>query len=265
MNFSIEQLHKLPLSNRLLKQTHKKLLQGVSGKHKLPGEFRTSQNWIGGSSLKDAAFIPPHHNDLPDLMADLEKLLNNDELQVPHLIRIAIAHYQFETIHPFLDGNGRLGRLLITLYLVSNKILRKPALYLSDFFERNRSHYYDNLTVVRTKNNLKQWITFFLVGITETAQNSIETFNAIIKLRHTTEEKQIIQLGKRVPLAKQFITYLYSKPIIDAAEAAKVLNVNISTAHRLIQDFEKLKILKEQTGYKRNRVFIFENYLNLFR
>jgi Fic family protein len=265
MNFSIEQLHKLPLSNRLLKQTHKKLLQGVRGKHKLPGEFRTSQNWIGGSSLKDAAFIPPHHNDLPDLMADLEKLLNNDELQVPHLIRIAIAHYQFETIHPFLDGNGRLGRLLITLYLVSNKILRKPALYLSDFFERNRSHYYDNLTVVRTKNNLKQWITFFLVGITETAQNSIETFNAIIKLRHTIEEKQIIQLGKRVPLAKQFITYLYSKPIIDAAEAAKVLNVNISTAHRLIQDFEKLKILKEQTGSKRNRVFVFENYLNLFR
>ncbi len=265
MNFSIEQLHKLPLSNRLLKQTHKKLLQGVRGKHKMPGEFRTSQNWIGGSSLKDAAFIPPHHNDLPDLMADLEKLLNNDELQVPHLIRIAIAHYQFETIHPFLDGNGRLGRLLITLYLVSNKILRKPALYLSDFFERNRSHYYDNLTVVRTKNNLKQWITFFLVGITETAQNSIETFNAIIKLRHTIEEKQIIQLGKRVPLAKQFITYLYSKPIIDAAEAAKVLNVNISTAHRLIQDFEKLKILKEQTGSKRNRVFVFENYLNLFR
>ncbi len=265
MNFSIEQLNKLPLSNRLLKQTHKKLLQGVRGKHKLPGEFRTSQNWIGGSSLTDAAFIPPHHTDLPDLMADLEKFLNNDELQVPQLIRIAIAHYQFETIHPFLDGNGRLGRLLITLYLVSNKILNKPALYLSDFFERNRSHYYDNLTVVRTKNNLKQWLVFFLVGITETAQNSIETFNAIIKLRHTVEEKQIILLGKRVPLAKQFINYLYSKPVVDATEVAKVLNVNISTAHRLIQDFEKLNILKEQTGYKRNRVFIFENYLNLFR
>lgn len=265
MNFSIEQLNKLPLSNRLLKQTHKKLLQGVRGKQKLPGEFRTSQNWIGGSSLTDAAFILPHHTDLPDLMADLEKFLNNDELQVPQLIRIAIAHYQFETIHPFLDGNGRLGRLLITLYLVSNKILNKPALYLSDFFERNRSHYYDNLTVVRTKNNLKQWLTFFLVGITETAQNSIETFNAIIKLRHTIEEKQIILLGKRVPLAKQFINYLYSKPIVDATEVAKVLDVNISTAHRLIQDFEKLNILKEQTGYKRNRVFVFENYLNLFR
>lgn len=265
MNFSIEQLNKLPLSNRLLKQTHKKLLQGVRGKQKLPGEFRTSQNWIGGSSLTDAAFILPHHTDLPDLMADLEKFLNNDELQVPQLIRIAIAHYQFETIHPFLDGNGRLGRLLITLYLVSNKILNKPALYLSDFFERNRSHYYDNLTVVRTKNNLKQWLTFFLVGITETAQNSIETFNAIIKLRHTIEKKQVILLGKRVPLAKQFINYLYSKPIVDATEVAKVLDVNISTAHRLIQDFEKLNILKEQTGYKRNRVFVFENYLNLFR
>ncbi len=265
MNYAITQLEKLPVSNRLLKQTHKKLLQGVRGKHKLPGEFRSSQNWIGGASLKDAAFIPPHHNEVADLMSDLEKFLNNDELQVPSLIRIAIAHYQFETIHPFLDGNGRLGRLLITLYLVSNKILNKPALYLSDFFERNRGHYYDNLTVVRTKGNLKQWLSFFLVGILETAQSSIETFNAIIKLRQDVEEKKIITLGKRVPLAKKLITYLYSKPIVDANEIAKVLEVNISTAHRLIQDLEKLKILKEQTGYKRNRVFIFENYLKLFR
>ena len=265
MNFAITQLDKLPLSTRLLKQTHKKLLQGVRGKHKLPGEFRTSQNWIGGASLKDAAFIPPNHDEIPDLMSDLEKFLNNEELQVPPLIRIGIAHYQFETIHPFLDGNGRLGRLLITLFLVSNRIIYKPALYLSDFFEKHRVLYYDNLTLVRNKNNLKQWIIFFLTGILKTAESSIDTFNAIIKLRQVVEEKKIITLGKRVPLALELIRYLYSKPIVDANEIANNLEVNISTAHRLIQDFEKLKILIEQTGYKRNRVFIFDDYIKLFR
>jgi len=265
MNYAIQQLDKLPLSTRLLKQAHKKLLQGVRGKHRLPGEFRNSQNWIGGASLKDAAFIPPAPNELPDLMTDLEKFLHNEDLLIPPLIRIGIAHYQFETIHPFLDGNGRLGRLLITLYLVSNKILKKPTLYLSDFFERNRQHYYDNLTIVRTKNQIIQWLTFFLVGITETAQNSIDTFNAIISLRQDAEDKKIIKLGKRVPLAMELIKYLYSKPIVAPGEIATALEVNISTAHRLVQDFEKLGILKEQTGYKRNRIFVFENYLNLFK
>lgn len=265
MNFAIAQLDKFPLSTRLLKQTHKKLLQGVRGKHKLPGEFRTSQNWIGGTSLKDAAFIPPNQDEVPDLMSDLERFLNNGELDVPPLIRIAIAHYQFETIHPFLDGNGRLGRLLITLYLVSNNIINKPALYLSDFFEKHRLLYYDNLTLVRNKSILKEWLYFFLTGVLRTAESSIDTFNAIIKLRQVVEEKKIITLGKRVPLALELIRYLYSKPIVDAAEIATALEVNISTAHRLIQDFEKLKILIEQTGYKRNRVFVFEDYIKLFR
>jgi Fic family protein len=231
----------------------------------MPGEFRTSQNWIGGTSSKDAAFIPPNHDEVPDLMSDLEKFLNNEELQVPPLIRIGIAHYQFETIHPFLDGNGRLGRLLITLFLVSNRIIYKPALYLSDFFEKHRVLYYDNLTMVRNKNNLKRWIIFFLTGILKTAESSIDTFNSIIKLRQVVEEKKIITLGKRVPLALELIHYLYSKPIVDANEIATNLEVNISTAHRLIQDFEKLKILIEQTGNKRNRVFIFDDYIKLFR
>ncbi len=265
MNFSIKQLEKLPLSNRLLRETHRKLLQGVRGKHKMPGAFRASQNWIGGVSLRDAAFIPPHHSELPELMSDLEKFLNNDELEVPHLIRIGIAHYQIETIHPFLDGNGRLGRLLITLYLVSNNILHKPALYLSDFFERHRSLYYDNLTGARTRNDLAQWLAFFLSGVLETSQNSIKTFNSIIRLKKEVDEKRITGLGKRVPLAKEFINHLYSKPVIDASEAAKVLDVNISTALRLIQDFEKLKILKEQTGFRRNRLFVFDDYLKMFR
>ena len=264
MNFAIAQLEALPVRTRLLKQTHGKLLQGVRGKYKLPGEFRTSQNWIGGATLNDAAYIPPHHSEVPELMSDLEKLLNNEELQVPPLIRIGIAHYQFETIHPFLDGNGRLGRLLITLYLVSNKILNKPALYLSDYFERNRLHYYDNLTAVRTQHNLVKWLSFFLVGVLETAENSIQTFHEILKLRIELEDKRIITLGKKVPLAIRLIRYLYTKPIIDAAEVAKVLAVNISTANRLIQDFENLNILCEKTGFKRNRIFVFEQYLHLF-
>ncbi len=265
INYSIKQLKKLSLSNRLLRQTHKRLLRDVRGKHKMPGDFRTSQNWIGGASLKDAAYIPPYHDDVPELMSDLEKFLNNDELQIPHLIRIGIAHYQFETIHPFLDGNGRLGRLLITIYLVSNNILTKPALYLSDFFERNRTLYYDNLTIVRTKNNLTQWLTFFLVGVLETAKNSIETFHRIIKLREKVEGQKIVHLGKQAPKGKELLNYLYSKPIVDTAEVAQALNVNITTAHRLIENFVKLKILKEQTGYKRNRIFMFEEYLDLFR
>ncbi len=240
-------------------------MQGVRGKHKLPGEFRESQNWIGGASLKDAYYIPPHHNEIHDLMSDLEKFLNNENLHTPPLLRIGIAHYQFESIHPFLDGNGRLGRLLITLYLVSNKILDKPVLYLSDFFERNRQHYYDNLSVVRTHNNLMQWLSFFLVGVIETAENSTQTFHEIIKLRKEIETKKIIKLGKRIPLALDLIRYLYTKPIVDSAEVAKALKVNVSTSNRLIQDFEKLKILTEKTGFKRNRIFIFKQYLQLFQ
>jgi Fic family protein len=265
MNFAIQQLEKLPLINRLLKQTHKKLLQGVRGKQKLPGEFRTSQNWIGGATLKDASFIPPAQDKVPDLMSDLEKFLHNEDLLVPPLIRIGIAHYQFETIHPFLDGNGRLGRLLITLYLFSNKIIEKPALYLSDFFEKNRQHYYDNLSIVREKSNMIQWLTFFLVGVAETAQNSIDTFNAIVLLRQEVEDKKIIQMGKRAPLAMELIKFLYSKPITTPNEISGVLKINISTAHRLVHDFEKLGILKEKTGYKRNRIFVFDNYLALFK
>jgi Fic family protein len=264
MNNSITSLNALPLSNRLLKQAHETLLQGVRGAHKLPGEFRQSQNWIGGSNLSDAVFIPPHHESVADLMADLERFLHNFNTPVPPLIKIGIAHYQFETIHPFLDGNGRIGRLLITLFLVSNGLLHKPTLYLSDFFEKNKHLYYDNLTRVRTHNDLTQWLKFFLEGVYSTSENSITTFKNIIQLRSECEHK-IISLGKKQSLAKSFLQYLYSRPINDASDVATFLGINISTALRLIDDFIKLDLLIEVTGYKRNRIFTFENYIKLFR
>ncbi|MCX6249852.1 MAG: Fic family protein [Bacteroidetes bacterium] len=264
MNYSIARLDKFPLSNRLIRETHRILLKGVRGKNKMPGEFRTSQNWIGGATLQDARFIPPHHSLVPELMSDLEKFLNNTEIHVPHLIRIGMAHYQFEAIHPFLDGNGRIGRLLITLYLLNQKVLNKPSLYISDFIEKNRTHYYNNLTAVSERHDIVQWLKFFLVGITETANQSIDTFNKILALRDMIENKAIITLGKRIPNAQTLLAYLYSKPIVTVADVMNELKVTKQTANTLIHDFENLKILKEQTGFKRNRIFIFEQYFNLF-
>ena len=264
MNQAIKSLDKLPLSNRLLRNTHKNLLDGARGRHKQPGEFRKSQNWIGGASLNDAVLIPPHHDELPELLSDFEKFINNINNPLPHLIRIGIAHYQFETIHPFLDGNGRIGRLMITLYMVCNGLLAKPTLYLSAFFEKNKQLYYENLTSARTHNNLNQWLKFFLEGVRQTAESSINTFRAIIELRQQIENLDILTLGKKTPLAQKFMHYLYSKPIIDSRETSENLSVNPSTANRLIENFIKLGILKDVTGYKRNRIFVFDKYLRLF-
>jgi len=267
MNEAIESMKTLPISNRLIKQAHKTLLKGVRGKHKMPGEYRNSQNWIG-RSLKNPVFVPPVHTAVPELMQDLENFINAEiirlPIHVPHLIKIAIIHYQFETIHPFLDGNGRIGRLLITLYLLNKKLLQKPILYLSDYFEKNRVEYYDNLTRVRTKNDLENWLSFFLEGVIETAKSSIEAFNNINTLRNRIELNQLINLGRKQKDAKKLIDVLYKNPIIDAKDVAQKLNIHIATANRLIKDFERLGILKELTGYKRNRIFAFEEYINIF-
>ncbi len=191
LNESIGHLGELPLSSRLLKEAHKTLLQGVRGEHKLPGEFRRSQNWIGGSAPLSAVFIPPVWEEVNTLMGDMENFLHNEDTGLTNLIKIAIAHYQFETIHPFLDGNGRIGRLMITLYLVEKGIIQKPVLYLSDFFDKNRAAYYDNLTRVRTKHDLLNWVKFFLIGIIETCESSSQSLKDIIELKKDCEEKRI--------------------------------------------------------------------------
>jgi len=264
MNHAVKRLEKVPVSTRLVKETHKILLTKGRGASRSPGEYRRSQNWIGGSSIKDAVFIPPSHEEVDSLMSDLEKFLHNDGIDVPNLIRIAIGHYQFETIHPFLDGNGRIGRLLITLYLVGKGLLAKPTLYLSEYFEKHRSVYYDKLMLARTQNNLAQWIMFFLVAVAETCNKGIATFEKIQKLREDVEGRRIVRLGKRLPKAKELVMNLYRNPRITSSDVCKILKVTPKTANELIQDLVDLKVLIELTGSKRNRVFSFAEYVNLF-
>lgn len=263
INVAIETLHTLPLSNRLLKDTHTILMRGVRGEHKQPGEFRTSQNWIGGSNLADAVFIPPPASDVPELMSDLEKFWHNEAVTVPDLIRIAISHYQFETIHPFLDGNGRIGRLLITLYLVNKGLLAKPSLYLSEFFERNRANYYDALMRVRQSHDLIHWVRFFLSGVAETATKGRDTFQKILALR-TEVEHHVLSLGKRAPNARQALNMLYRKPVVSAADLEQGIGISTPTANALIRDLMRLGILHEVSGLKRKRLYAFERYLALF-
>jgi Fic family protein len=264
MEWAVNELDKLPFSSRLIRETHKILLQGVRGERKQPGEFRNSQNWIGGATINDAIFIPPVHTSVPELMSDIEKFLHNEEVLIPELLKIGLVHYQFETIHPFLDGNGRVGRLLIPLYLVSKGILKKPVLYLSAFLENHRKLYYENLMLVRDKNNLSQWFKFFLVGIIETAKDGITTFDNILQLQKTVESS-IQKLGSRAVNAKKVIDYLYDRPMLNAEKVSEIAAISMPSAYKLIADLEKLGILKEVTGSQRSRVYIFDNYLRLFK
>lgn len=263
MNMAIDVLKELPLSNRLLRQTHARLLDGVRGEHKTPGGYRRSQNWIGGTSLADAVFIPPHQDELPDLLSDLEKFWHNQEINVPHLIRIAISHYQFETIHPFLDGNGRIGRLLITLYLLDKGLLTKPSFYLSAHLAKHKGQYYDSLTIVRESNDIGQWVRFFLVAVTETARKGVATFRSILTLREDFQTR-IQSLGARMHNASLLLEQLYTRPFITGQEVAEILGVSQPTANALIGEFIQLGILYETTGFRRNRQYFFRDYFNLF-
>ncbi len=264
LNGAIEEMNSLPISSRLIRKTHEQLLDSVRGENKQPGEYRRSQNWIGGNSLSDATFIPPHYKYVDELMGDLENFIHNNEINVPDLIRIGIVHYQFETIHPFLDGNGRIGRLLITLFLVDKKVLTKPLLYLSSFFEKNKTLYYDNLTVVRTKNDMTQWLKYFLVGVASTAEEAVNTLTRILELKKNLEDGIHAQFGRKSKHAYILLQHLFEKPILDTNEVKRITKLSFKAANDLVADFEKQCILKEITGQSRNRLFTFDAYLTIF-
>ncbi|MFP4529174.1 MAG: Fic family protein [Candidatus Kapaibacterium sp.] len=263
MNETVAALGDLPFSTRLIKMAHERLIQGVRGGHKTPGEFRRSQNWIGGATLNEAVFVPPPHTYISDLMGDLEKFANDHANLIPDLLKIALIHYQFETIHPFLDGNGRVGRLLITLYLVNKEILKRPILYLSDYFERHRSLYYDNLTRVRTHNDINQWFRFFLTGIIETSKQGIKVFDGVLQLQKEIE--QILKSFRyRAADARRVIDYMYKQPVVDAAAVEKIIGKSSVSAYKLINDLESKGVITEITGAQRNRIFAFKKYIDIF-
>jgi Fic family protein len=265
MNKAIRDMKKIPFSTRLIRETHKILLSSVRGEYKAPGDFRTTQNWLGGNSIKDAVFIPPVHSEVPRLMSDLELFLHNDELGVPRLIRIAIGHYQFETIHPFLDGNGRIGRLMIPLYLVSQNILEKPLLYLSEYFEKDKTFYYDSLTFVRSHNDLGQWIRYFLNGIIGVSSNAVKILKKIVDMKDEIEINIIPSMGKRQKQATKLFEKLFSVPFVEIKDVQKITGLSPKAANDLVKSFVQNGILKETTGYQRFRVYVFENYIKLFR
>lgn len=257
-------LDTLPISARLIRNTHGILLDSVRGEHKQPGEFRKSQNWIGGISLSDASFIPPSYEFIPELMSDLESFLHNTDIQVPVLIKIGIAHYQFETIHPFLDGNGRIGRLLIPLFLVDQKILDKPLLYISAFFEKDKSLYYDNLTLVRTKSDMTHWLKYFLVGLVDTAENAIQTLTQVIELKTKLEGELAATFGKRSQKGHLLLQYLFENPVTHVKLVKSLTSTSFKAANDLVNAFVEAGILKEMTGKNRNRLFVFDAYVQLF-
>ena len=239
-------------------------MQGVRGETKTPGEFRRSQNWIGGSNPGNARFVPPSHENVSELMSDLEKFAHNEDIHIPPLIKAALLHYQFETIHPFLDGNGRIGRLMIPLYLIAAGILKEPVLYISDYLERNREEYYERLTLARSKNAISDWIIFFLDGISETSRRGVDTFDNILQFeRHWESTIQAWKPHSTSGLA--LFKYLFKHPCVNAQQVTTAASVSLPTAYKLIDRFIENQLLREITGAKRDRLFLFDPYLKLFR
>lgn len=263
--YAVDRLHTLPLCNRLIKETHAVLMEGVRGQEKSPGEFRISQNWIGGqgSTLNTARYIPPCPEDMLDAMSDFEKYINSDDT-LDSLIRAALIHYQFETIHPFLDGNGRVGRLLITLFLMENKVLTTPALYISYFLKKNRVEYYDRMTEVRSKGNYEQWIRFFLTAILESSQDAIQTIDELTEL-HDKNQALIDRLGRARINAGAVFAYLEANPIIDIGKTAEVLDLSFNTISAAVKRLQDLGILVQAENASRNRTFAYEEYLSILR
>ena len=263
-NYGIERINDgFPVCNRLFREIHKILLNGVRGEKKIPGKFRISQNWIGGTMPSTAAYVPPLVEDLADCLKDLELFINNEEIDTPDLIKIAMIHYQFESIHPFLDGNGRIGRLLIPLYLQSKKYLDNPCLYISFFFEKNRDLYYQKLNDVRVKNDIIGWIKFFLEGIIETAKIAKLKFKKVVELTKKIDS-QIIELNVKYDNAKKIMDYFYNEPYSSRKKISDALEMPESTVNGVITGLKNANIIKETTGYSRNQVFVFEEYVNIF-
>jgi len=263
--FALRRMEELPLCNRLLRETHAVLMQGIRGKEKNPGEFRESQNWIGaaGSTIKTARYIPPMVADMQIALSDLEKYWNsNDELDV--LIQTALIHYQFETIHPFLDGNGRIGRLLITLFLMEQKELSTPALYISYILKKNRIEYYDRMSEVRRTGNYEQWVRFFLEAVRDSAADAVETIDLLTELNQRNEKK-IETLGRSSKMAMTLLHYLEANPIIEVRKTAAALGVTFNTVSKAIENLIQLGILKQNSQAERNRTFSYEQYLDILR
>lgn len=262
MNYGIERLKEFPLSLRLLREIHGKLMASGRGSHKLPGEFRTSQNWIGGSRSGNARFVPPPPEYLMEAMGALEKFLHDDKIKLPALIKAALAHVQFETIHPFLDGNGRLGRLLITFILCHEGVLKDPLLYLSLYFKINRQAYYEHLQIVRETGDWEAWIQFFLTGVIETANQAAKAAQAIAQLfdkNRATIEKS----GKSTTNALAIYTHLQHHPITTTTKIKETCGISLPTVIRSLKTLEKLEIIKEITGKERHKIFVYWEYLNI--
>lgn len=266
MNYGLERLAELPVSLRLLREIHERLLSGVRGSERTPGEFRRSQNWIGppGCTLLDASYVPPPVEEMKDGLGDWESFIH-DQQPMPTLIKVGLAHAQFETIHPFLDGNGRVGRLLITFLLVESEILVRPLLYLSHFFKQHRQDYYDHLQAVRDGGGWEAWLKFFLRGVAEVALEATDTARTIVAMR---EEHRLLitsHLGRGAGKGLTFLEQLYFRPIVNVNTVMQITELSFARANGLVRQLQDLGLLRETSGRRRNRVFAYEPYMALFR
>jgi len=265
MNYGLERINELPLSLRLIKEIHANLMQGVRGGDKTPGDFRKTQNWIGpkGCDLNNARYVPPPPHEMIKALGDLEKYMHS-KFSYPLLIECGLMHYQFETIHPFLDGNGRIGRLLITFFLCHKEILKKPLLYLSHYFKQNRLEYYDRLMAVRDIGDFESWIRFFLRGVAEVAKEACETSNKILSLKDR-DKKKIIEVHKESSKITIFHEKLFERPIVSIKDIAKIMTTTFPTANNICANLVKLGVLKETTGKARNKLFAYKNFLDILK
>ncbi len=265
LNYGLDRLVDLPISVRLIREIHERLMQGVRGAHLQPGELRQSQNWIGppGVTLNEATFVPPPPHEVPQALGDLERFMHASDA-MPALIRIGLTHAQFETIHPFLDGNGRVGRLLITFLLCEQGTLLSPVLYLSHYFKANRAEYYAYLQDIRERGSWEAWLKFFLRGVAEVSGEATETARAIVNLREMDRNRIVNELGRVAGNALKVHEALFRFPMVSVNPIAELLDVSFASANRLVERLVDVGILTEATGNARNRVFRYQNYINIF-